>query len=177
VTERAIGRGGDLEAVRGLGNKLPKHTARIAVVLTLFADPDAGKILSGAMGSGIVLAEHYAAESLRLADSAQVSADTRLAEKVRLWLLRNWSDLLVSLPDIYQHGPNAVREKARADRVVRTLEDHGHLCRVLGGAEIRAVRRRDVCVSSGRVRPELLSGRYDACGWIRSPTPLRDLKL
>jgi hypothetical protein len=142
--ERAIGRGGDFEAVRGLGNKLAEHAARLAAVLTLFADPDAAEISGEAIGSGIVLAQHYAAEAVRLADAAQISADALIADKVRLWLMHNWSEPLASLPDIYQHGPNVVREKAKAEKVVRMLEGHGHLHRIAGGATIRGTKRRDV---------------------------------
>ncbi len=142
-TEGSIGLGGNLETVRGLGNKLPEHAARLAAVITLFSNPEAPDISAAAMGSGIVLAQFYAGEALRLADSAQISADALLAEKVRGWLVHHWSETLVSLPDIYQHGPNAVREKARARKVVQVLEEHGHLLRVDGGAVIRGAKRRD----------------------------------
>ena len=95
------------------------------------------------MGSGIVLAQFYVGEALRLADSAQISMDALLAEKVRGWLANHWSEKVVSLPDIYQQGPNAVREKAKAKKVVQLLEEHGHLLRIEGGAVIRGAKRRD----------------------------------
>jgi hypothetical protein len=122
-----------------------EHAARLAGVLTLFADPDAAEISGEAIGSAIVLApQHYATEAVRLADAAQISADALIADKVRLWLMHNWSEPLASLPDIYQHGPNVVREKAKAEKVVRMLEEHGHLHRIAGGATIRGTKRRDV---------------------------------
>jgi hypothetical protein len=142
-TEGSIGPGGNLETVRGLGNKLPEHAARLAAVLTLFSNPETPEISAAAMGSGIVLAQFYAEEAIRLADSAQISVDALLAEKVRGWLVHHWSETRVSLPDIYQHGPNAVREKAKARKVVQVLEEHGHLLRIDGGAVIRGAKRRD----------------------------------
>jgi hypothetical protein len=42
--ERQIGRGGDLEPIRGLANKLPDHAARLAAVLTLVEDLNAGEV-------------------------------------------------------------------------------------------------------------------------------------
>jgi hypothetical protein len=57
--------------------------------------------------------------------------------------VHHWSETRVSLPDIYQHGPNAVREKAKARKVVQVLEEHGHLLRIDGGAVIRGAKRRD----------------------------------
>jgi hypothetical protein len=141
--ERTIGSGARLESVRGLGNKLPEHAARLAAVLTLFDDPEAAEISHAAMEAGTMLARFYADEALRLADGVQVSADALLAEKVRLWLLNTWTEPLVSLPDVYQLGPNAVREKARASKIVQMLEEHGHLRRVEGGAQIRSTKRRE----------------------------------
>lgn len=144
AVEREIAPGGSMESVRGIGNKLPEHAARLAAVLTLFADPDAEEISSEAMGSGIELAQYYATEAMRLAEGARVSSQVLLADKVRLWLLSNWSESVISLPDVYQHGPNSVREKAKAEKVVRMLEDHGHLYKVTGGCAVRGIKRRDV---------------------------------
>jgi hypothetical protein len=38
-----------------------------------------------------------------------------------------WKEEFVSLPDIYQKGPNAIRDKRTAVKVVAILEDHGWL--------------------------------------------------
>jgi hypothetical protein len=62
--EKAIAQGGALESVRGLANKLPEHAARLAAVLTLVNDIDAGLIGADNMRAGIALAEHYASEAL-----------------------------------------------------------------------------------------------------------------
>jgi hypothetical protein len=67
--EAAVGPNGALEPVRGLANKLPEHAARLAAILALVDDLDAPEIDPNHMRAGIALAEHYAAEALRIFDS------------------------------------------------------------------------------------------------------------
>ena len=134
---------GALAPVRGLANKLPEHAARLAAVITLVADVQAGEISAERMAAGISLAQHYAAEALRLFDASRISADLLLAQKLLSWLLGCWSETAISLPDIYQNGPNAIRDKAIAAKLVNILGDHGWLHQIPGGATIAGQRRRD----------------------------------
>jgi hypothetical protein len=135
--------GGELEAVRGLANKLPEHAARLAAVLTLVRDVDARVIASTEMQAGIELAQHYAAEALRLFGVSRINGDLRLAQHLLNWLRSHSNVPAVSLPDIYQRGPSAIRDKSKAEKMVGILEDHGHLLRIKGGAEIDGKWRRD----------------------------------
>ena len=64
--EMAVARNGEFETVRSLANKLPEHAARLASVLTLVRNIDAGEIACAEMEAGVALAEHYATEALRL---------------------------------------------------------------------------------------------------------------
>jgi hypothetical protein len=141
--ERNIAPGGELASIRGLANKLPEHAARLAAMLRLIEQIDAAEIDAGTMDAGIELAEHYAAEALRLFASAQIGADLRLAKKLLDWLICVWIESCISLPDIYQKGPNAIRDKATAVRLVGILEDHGWLFRVPQGAVVAGQMRRD----------------------------------
>jgi uncharacterized protein DUF3987 len=142
--ERRVAAGGELEAVRGLANKLPEHAARLAAVLALVRNVEAGEVSSADMAAGIELAQHYAAEGLRLFAASRVSAELRLAERTLTWLRVHWADKsAVSLPDLYQFGPNGIRDKATASKVARILEDHGYLSRIEEGAEIDGKWRRD----------------------------------
>ena len=141
--ENNIAPGGELEPVRGLANKLPEHAARLAGVLRLTEEIDAGEIDAASMDAGIAIAEHYAAEALRLFGSARIGADLRLAQKLLNWLLVVWGEPCISLPDIYQKGPNAIRDKATAVRLVGILEDHGWLDRIRQGAVVAGQTRRD----------------------------------
>ena len=50
----------------GIANKLPEHAARLAAVLTLTRDIRAETIGGAEMKAGIVIAQYYAGEALRL---------------------------------------------------------------------------------------------------------------
>jgi hypothetical protein len=147
--EKRLAPGDELESVRGLGNKLPEHAARIAAVLTLVNDIEAGEVGSSEMEAGIALAQHYALEALRLFAASRVPAELREAQQVLKWLQTVWKEPLVSLPDIYQRGPNAVRDKAHAHCAITILQDHGWLERA-PACEIAGTYRREVwCIVRG----------------------------
>jgi hypothetical protein len=141
--ERRVGRGGELEPVRGLANKLPEHAGRIAAVLTLVRNIDATEISELDMTAGIALAEHYAVEALRLFDASQVNGNLRLAQRLLDWLLNQWTEPAISLPDIYQRSLNAIGDQATARRLVAILEEHDWLVKIPTGAVVAGQRRRD----------------------------------
>jgi hypothetical protein len=141
--EQRVASGGELEPVRGLANKLPEHAARIGAVLATVRDICASEVAVAEMESGIELAQHYAAEALRLFSSSRVSNPVRDAKCLLDWLYGTWTHELVSLPDIYQLGPNSIREAAAARRVVEVLESHGYLEQIPGGAVVDGKFRRD----------------------------------
>ena len=142
--EKQIGPGGELSGpVRGLANKLPEHAARLAGVLAVVADINASEISAEQMAAGIALAQHYAAEALRLFEGSRISVELQLAQKLLDWLIGR-NQPLIALRDMYLFGPNAIRDKQTAIKVVSILEDHGWLLREEGGAEIDGHHRRDV---------------------------------
>ncbi len=141
--ESQIGPGGELEPIRGLANKLAEHAARLAAVLALVDDISCPEVGGRWMAAGINLAQHYAAEALRVFEVGLVDQDLVLAERLLSWLHGNWREPAVSLPDMYQHGPNAIRDAKLAGRLAGILEDHGWLQPVKGGAIIRGSRRRE----------------------------------
>jgi hypothetical protein len=134
--EHAIAPGGDLEAVRGFANKLAEHATRIAAVLTLVRDIYAGDIALDEMAAGIELAQHYAAEALRLHGAGGIGEGLRRAKQVLEWLLTHWNEKAISLPNIYQRGPNAIRDGASARGAVAILEEHGWLIREAEAAPV-----------------------------------------
>jgi Protein of unknown function (DUF3987) len=91
-TESTIAQGGDLEAIKGLANKLPEHAARIAAVVTLVRDIYAGDIAPDDMAAGIMLAQHYAAEALRLDGASGISDGLRRTKQLLEWLLTHWNE-------------------------------------------------------------------------------------
>jgi hypothetical protein len=148
--ERQIGADGALAPVRGLANKLPEHAARLAAVLALVSDVETTEISPDHMAAGVALAQHYAAEALRMFEGNRISPDLLLAQKLSGWLNGCWNEKQISLPDIYQNGPNAIREKATATKLVKILEDHGWLHRIEGGAVVAGCHRRDAWRIIGR---------------------------
>jgi hypothetical protein len=141
--EKAIARGGALASIRGLANKLPEHAARIAATLTLIRNIDALALQDPEMEAGIALAEHYAAEALRLLGASRIHTELMLAQRLLEWLLRRWTEPVISLPDIYQRSLNAIRDQRTARKLVTILEDHGWLVRKPEGAVVAGVRRRE----------------------------------
>ena len=142
---------GELEPIRGLANKLPEHAARLAAVLTLVQDIDAGEILAADMEAGIALAEHYAGRSVAAVRSGRINADLRLAQRLLDWLLGTWGEPAISLPDIYQRSLNAIGDKATAAKLVAILEDHGWL--------VTNIARRGGC---GATPPRRMADRAGA---------------
>jgi hypothetical protein len=142
--EKRLGPGGELEPVRGLANKLPEHAARIAAVLTLVDDVESGEVGCTEMEAGIELAQHYAVEAMRLFGVSRVSDELREAKQLLVWLQTSWSRHLVSLPDIYQRGPNSIRDASRARPAVILLVNHGWLVSVPAGGDIDGTFRREV---------------------------------
>jgi hypothetical protein len=134
---------GALAPIKGLANKLPEHAARLAAVLALAADIEAAAISADYLASGIALAQHYAAEALRLFEGGLVSPDLAMAQKLLAWLTGVWGEAMISLPDVYRNGPRAIRDKATASRVVAILDDHGWLARIDGGATVAGHHRCD----------------------------------
>ena len=141
--ETEIAPGGDLEPVRGLANKLPEHAARLAAVLTLVRDIHAVEVVDAELAAGIELAQHYAAEALRLHGISRIGAGLRQALELLDWLLVRWNEEAISLPDIYQRGPNSIRDADTAKKVVAILVEHSWLFRITEGAVVNRVRRRD----------------------------------
>jgi hypothetical protein len=141
--EARLGSGGELDTVRGIANKLPEHAARIAAVLTLVGDLEAGEVSPTKLQAGITIAEHYAAEALRLVGASRVGADLIEAQKLLAWLQSSWRHPVVSLPDIYRLGPGSIRDAASARRAVGILVDHGWLV-LASPCEIEGVPRREV---------------------------------
>jgi hypothetical protein len=66
-----------------------------------------------------------------------------MARKLLLWLQNHWGEQVVSLPDIYQRGPHAIRDNFTAAKLVKILEEHFWLIRVPGGAVVRGQFRRE----------------------------------
>jgi hypothetical protein len=136
--------GGEYESIRGLANKLPEHATRLAAVIALFHDPALRELSEEQLARGIELAKFYANEALRLFEAGALDPDLALAKRLLRWLQESWTEEIVSLPDVYQRGPRAIRDQGRARKLVRILQDHGWLEVIPEGAEVAGTKRREV---------------------------------
>lgn len=141
--ELAQGDQGELEQVRPSASKAAEQAARIAGVLTIFANADATEVDAEAMANGIQLATHALNESLRQIGKAAISRRSRLAEDVRAWLER-YGEEFVCVTNIAQEGPNALRDAKVARQMLQFLETTGHVEKCKHGAVIKGKRRREV---------------------------------
>jgi hypothetical protein len=147
--ERAMAGGGPFEPIRSLANKLPEHAARLAAGLALVDDFGVREVLPKYLEAGIALARHYAMEALRLFDASRISADLQLACRLLNWL-HCWPEPAISLPDIYQVGPNAIRDAATARRIAGILEEHHWLRPTKKPITVRGFKRRQAWWIMGR---------------------------
>ena len=128
--------GGTLAQITGFASKAAEQAARIAAVLTLWQDLDAGEVDAKAMDWGIALAQFYLSEARRLSDAASISVETAQAEKLRVWLMDFWPDRAIRenrdpgtivARDIVLWGPSAMRETKKAQRLAMVLAEYGWL--------------------------------------------------
>lgn len=142
VIEAQQAPGGDLSGLTGTASKSAEQAARIAGVLTLWADLEAAQVQAETMGNAIALAQFYLAEALRLSNAALVSKEIDAAETMRRWLLERWKDDDIVPSDALQNGPNALRESPKVQATFDLLEKHGWLIRLEKGAMVRGVSRK-----------------------------------
>ena len=94
-----------------------------------------------AMERGLILADWYVNETLRLQQAARTDPRLLLAQQLLDWLHGRTSDV-VELRDIMRLGPSSVRTKAAADDAVAILVEHHWVVELPGRPRrIRVVRR------------------------------------
>jgi Protein of unknown function (DUF3987) len=135
--------GGDLAHITGTASKAAEQAARIAGVLTLWADLNAVAVQGETMADAITLAQFYLSEASRLASAATISAEIDRAEMLRKWLLESWPHPDVMARDVVQLGPNALRETPKARGALGVLEKHCWLVRLEEGAVVRGAARAE----------------------------------
>jgi hypothetical protein len=141
--EALLADGGAYEPIRAMANKLPEHAARLAAVLALVDRLDAPEVTKVQMAQGIELADHYAAEALRLHAAGASDPMLVLAQRALAWCQAQPAGI-VALAELYRIGPRAIRDAAKARRVLDILVDNGWLTAIPGGAEVGGQHRREV---------------------------------
>ena len=145
-----MGADGDLRPICAFAAKSAEQAARIAGVLTLYADPDATEINAEMMGRATELTQYYLEEALRLIDAATVDKELKDADALWRWLKDFWRGWAVGPTDIAQNGPRCSRTTKATKRLMRVLQEHGYVLEIEGGAEINGRRARTAWEIHGR---------------------------
>jgi hypothetical protein len=128
-----------LKPIRGFANKAAEHVLRLAGTMTLFEDLHATEISSDHLLNGIDLVQYYLSEALRLSYAGTCDPKLKLAEKLLDWCQQHD---FVHLQQIYQYGPNQVRDATTAKQIAHILEDHGWLTPIEKGMELEGTLRK-----------------------------------
>jgi hypothetical protein len=132
-----------MEQVRAYASKAVEQAARIAGVLTLWADLDAPEVTPEAMADGVTLAQFYLGEARRLLEAGAVSVETGRAEALRQWLVESWPHAEVTVRDVVRYGPNRMRETKVVRETLALLESFGWLVRLPEGSVVQGMTRKE----------------------------------
>jgi hypothetical protein len=143
VMEESQAPRGNLSHVTGTASKVAEQAARIAGVLTLWADLEATEVQADVMADAIDLAQFYLSEASRLASAATVSVEISKAEALRKWLIEIWQEPEVLVRDVVRRGPNPLRESPKARAALGILERHGWLVLLEAGTVVRGSGRAE----------------------------------
>lgn len=143
AVEASQAHGGPMEHVRAFASKAVEQAARLAGVLTLWADLDAPEVTPQAMASGVALADFYLGEAKRLAEMGAISAKTEQAEALKRWLLESWEGDFITPRDVVRKGPNRMRETSTVREAMAILERHFWLYRLPEGSEVDGATPRE----------------------------------
>lgn len=142
VIEGRLADGKELPSIRGIGNKAAEHAARLAGVLALVDDVHCTEISVIHMRNGIHLIEHYLNEALRLFEAGNSDPDLSLAEKLLQWL-KHRNQPTITLVEIYQTGPNAIRNTQTARTLMNILTEHGWVLPLNEGEVYKDIHRQE----------------------------------
>jgi len=138
--EGQCGPDGDLRPIGDFAAKAAEHAARIAGVLAIVKDATTAEIGVEEMKGGIVLADWYVAETLRLHAAGRTDPKLKVAQRLLDWLhARNEEE--ISFRDIIKFGPGSVCTKAEADAALTILVQHGWVTEVSSRPRLLRVAR------------------------------------
>lgn len=149
--EKAQAKGEEYDRITAFASKAVEQAARIAGVLTLWQDVNAGEVPLEAMACGIDLAQYYLDEAKRLMDLAVITPETAAAELLRDWLVHTWKHLHIIPSEIVQSGPGSLRETAVVKATLKTLERHGWVARMPEGSVVRGKPRKEAYRIEGKI--------------------------
>jgi len=140
---------GDYSSVRPWASKAPAQCLRIAAVLTLISNSDAGVINTEAIDQAASLVMFSLSEAVRIVGTSAIPIEIRHAEALLAWCHGSGRTLLYSTAAL-QFGPGAIRTRRAFDAAVSELERSGWAVPIKGGYEVDEVHRRRVWAIRGQ---------------------------
>jgi hypothetical protein len=141
---------GDYVGIHAWASKGGSQVARIAGVLTVIENPDAGVIQREAVERATELVLYHLDEAARIVGTASVPAAIKHAELLRAWCWETGRGLLYS-SDALRNGPPAIRTAETFTKATEQLELTGWAEYLKDGAVLDGKHRRHVW----RIRPEV----------------------
>jgi hypothetical protein len=120
------------EHITGWAGKAAEQAARISLIVTLFADPEAQVVDITAMQGGITLASWYCEEWLRICEVVEPSPELKRATRVLEWLRATYGgntdpDGTFTARDIYTAKVAGITTREPAEQVLLVLARHGEV--------------------------------------------------
>ena len=117
-----------------------------SAVLTAIEDINATIVSHKTIENAVQLINYYITELLRIRNGGVGDRKLTSAHRLIEWLLdyRQEHGPKFSLVEVYQYGPNDLRNKRAALEVVAILEQHGWIVPIDGTAEVRGSKRKQV---------------------------------
>lgn len=139
---------GTFASVRAWASKSPAQTLRIAGVLTLIENPDAGLIQAETIERAALVMQYHLREAARIVGTASVPAEIRHAEALRDWCHRENRTHLYSRAAL-QYGPACIRTSTAFNAAIQVLERTGWAMAIEGGYKIDGALRRRAWIIRG----------------------------
>ena len=139
--ERKQAPGGELCEATAFASKSAEHAIRIAGVMAVYSDEP--EISAETISNGITLADWYLAEAVRLRDGATVSADIRMADKLRVWFMEKWPEDFIAISMIVQAGAANIKAAKEARILIPDPVANGWLVPCEGGAVVKGKHRKE----------------------------------
>lgn len=131
-----------LEFVKRFASKAAEDILRLAGIFAMIEQPNTIQIEEDHIERGIRLVNYYLSEILRIQGYLMIKPELALAQKT---LEHFWErgQNIVTLIDVYQKGPSAIRQVKKARDVMRILQEHGWAEPCLQGTEIESRKHRE----------------------------------
>lgn len=142
--ESELGELGELRVLSGFANKLCENIARLATVIAFIDNPQLTELSGEEMARGIGLGQFYLREALRILANGKTDPALQDAERLQNWLQTKWTEPHISISEVSQLGPSALRnDKARIRKAIQVLEEAGWLSACDEPVRIKEKQRKE----------------------------------